>query len=129
MSAAARSPRERGRRQPGAGGAGGGTLMRAAVRAPVTALARTAIVLAVTAGLLALAEGATRLVLRFGTGAWPHTAASRVRAQQDEALRLYRRHPFLNAAPREGTRVHAFGKEAGWNALGYRSPERPLARP
>jgi len=103
--------------------------MRAAVRAPVTALARTAIVLAVTAGLLALAEGATRLVLRFGTGAWPHTAASRVRAQQDEALRLYRRHPFLNAAPREGTRVHAFGKEAGWNALGYRSPERPLARP
>jgi lysophospholipase L1-like esterase len=90
---------------------------------------RAAIVLAITAGLLALAEGATRLVLRWRTGSWPRTAARRLRAQQDEALRLYRRHPFLNAAPREGTHVHAFGKQAGFNALGYRSPERPLARP
>ncbi|HYL04878.1 MAG TPA: SGNH/GDSL hydrolase family protein [Thermoanaerobaculia bacterium] len=105
------------------------TLMRTPVRTLMRTLVRTAIVLAITCGLLALAEGATRLVLRWRTGAWPHTAASRVRAQQDEALRLYRRHPFLNAAPREGTRVHAFGKQAGWNALGYRSPERPLARP
>jgi lysophospholipase L1-like esterase len=113
VSPAARSSAERRRPRPGAGGI----------------LLRTAIILAITAGLLALAEGATRLVLRFSTGAWPHTAASRVRAQQDEALRLYRRHPFLDAAPREGTRVHAFGKQAGWNTLGYRSPERPLARP
>jgi lysophospholipase L1-like esterase len=92
-------------------------------------LARAAIVLAITAGLLAAAEGAARLWLRLRTGAWPHTAASAVRAQQDEALRLYRRHPFLNTAPREGVRVHAFGKQAGFNGLGYRSPERPLARP
>jgi lysophospholipase L1-like esterase len=92
-------------------------------------LLRAAIVVAITAGLLAAAEGATRLWLRLRTGAWPRTAASHVRAQQDEALRLYRRHPFLNTAPREGMRVHAFGKEAGFNALGYRSPERPLSRP
>lgn len=92
-------------------------------------LARAAIVLAITAGLLAAAEGATRLWLRLRTGSWPHTAAAAVRAQQDEALRLYRRHPFLNTAPREGVRVHAFGKQAGFNSLGYRSPERPLARP
>ena len=90
---------------------------------------RSAIVLAITAALLAAAEGGARLWLRLATGAWPRTAASRVRAQQDEALRLYRRHPFLNTAPREGARVHAFGKQAGFNALGYRSPERPLARP
>jgi lysophospholipase L1-like esterase len=110
---AAPSPAAGGRPRPSAGGI----------------LARAAIVLAITAGLLALAEGGTRLVLRWRTGSWPRTAASRVRAQQDEALRLYRRHPFLNAAPREGTRVQAFGKQAGFNALGYRSPERPLARP
>jgi lysophospholipase L1-like esterase len=89
----------------------------------------TAIVLGITAGMLALAEGGTRLFLRLRTGAWPRTAASHVRAQQDEALRLYRRHAFLNTAPREGARVHAFGKQAGFNSLGYRSPERPLARP
>jgi lysophospholipase L1-like esterase len=92
-------------------------------------LLRAAIVLGITAALLALAEGGTRLVLRLRTGAWPRTAASYVREQQDEALRLYRRHPFLNTAPREGARVQAFGKQAGFNALGYRSPERPLARP
>jgi lysophospholipase L1-like esterase len=101
---------------PGVGGVGG-------------VLVRAAIVLAITAGLLAAAEGATRLWLRLRTGAWPHTAATAVRAQQDEALRLYRRHPFLNTAPREGVHVHAFGKQAGFNTLGYRSPERPLARP
>lgn len=92
-------------------------------------VARAAAVLAITAGLLAAAEGGVRLFLRLRDGAWPHTAASRVRAQQDEALRLYRRHPYLDAAPREGMRVHAFGKQAGFNSLGYRSPERPLARP
>ncbi|HEY6322348.1 MAG TPA: SGNH/GDSL hydrolase family protein [Thermoanaerobaculia bacterium] len=101
---------------PGVGGVGG-------------VLVRAAIVLAITAGLLAAAEGAARLWLRLRTGAWPHTAATAVRAQQDEALRLYRRHPFLNTAPREGVHVHAFGKQAGFNTLGYRSPERPLARP
>jgi hypothetical protein len=52
-----------------------------------------------------------------------------VREQQDEALRLYRRHPFLNTARHEGARVHTFGKQAGLNALGYRSPDRPLPRP
>jgi lysophospholipase L1-like esterase len=92
-------------------------------------LVRSAIVLGITAGLLALAEGGTRLFLRLSTGSWPQTAASLVRAQQDEALRLYRRHPFLNTAPHEGAHVHAFGKHAGFNSLGYRSPERPLARP
>jgi|GEM_PF-610402 len=92
-------------------------------------LLRGALVLAITAGLLAVAEGGTRIVLRLRTGVWPHTWASRIRAQQDAALRLYRRHPYLETAPREGARVHAFGKQASFNALGYRSPERPLARP
>jgi len=40
------------------------------------------------------------------------------------ALRLYRRHPFLNTAPREGVDATAFGKQVSFNSLGYRSPER-----
>jgi lysophospholipase L1-like esterase len=98
-------------------------------RAPRGLPGRVLLSAAVTVALLALAEGGTRLVLRLRDGVWPATAASRARTQQDEALRLYRRHPFLDAAPHAGVRVHAFGKQAGFNALGYRSPERPLARP
>jgi lysophospholipase L1-like esterase len=92
----------------------------------VKAILRIAAVLAITAGLLLVLEGGTRLVLRLTTGAWPQTAASHARQQQEEAQRLYRRHPFLNTAPHEGVQVHAFGKEAAFNHLGYRSPERPL---
>jgi lysophospholipase L1-like esterase len=87
------------------------------------------LILAITLGLLALAEGGTRLVLRLRDGVWPETSVNAVRRQQNEVLRLYRRHPFLNTAPHAATRVHAFGKEASFNSLGYRSPERPLARP
>ena len=92
-------------------------------------LLRTLIILAITLGLMAGAEGGVRLYLRLRTGAWPETAASSVRRQQAEVLRLYRLHPFLNTAPRAGRRVRAFGKEAAFNALGYRSPERPRQRP
>jgi lysophospholipase L1-like esterase len=93
----------------------------------VKTVLRIAVVLAITAGILAALEGGTRLALRAATGVWPQTAASRARQQQEEAQRLYRRHPFLDTAPHEGVRVHAFGKEAAFNQLGYRSPERPLA--
>jgi lysophospholipase L1-like esterase len=104
-------------------------MVRAAETRMVRALSRTALVLAITLALMVLAEGGMRLWLRLCTGQWPHTAASSARAQEDEALRLYRLHPFLNTAPHEGAHVQAFGKRAGFNTLGYRSPERPLARP
>jgi lysophospholipase L1-like esterase len=69
------------------------------------------------------------VVGRLRSGAWPETAAVRFHGELSAALRLYRRHPFLNTAPREGARVRAFGKAASFNALGYRSPERPAAKP
>src|ERR1700687_2022848 len=92
-------------------------------------LLRSLIILAITLGLLAAAEASVRLYLRLRTGACPETAASPARRQQAEVLKLYRLHPFLNTAPHGGRRVRAFGKEAGFNALGYRSPERPRERP
>jgi lysophospholipase L1-like esterase len=38
---------------------------------------------------------------------------------------IYRPHPFLNTAAREGAATEVFGKRASINSLGYRSPERP----
>jgi len=49
-------------------------------------------------------------------------------AEIHRALRLYRRHPFLNVAPREGASAAAFGKQASFNSLGYRSPERSRSK-
>jgi lysophospholipase L1-like esterase len=78
---------------------------------------------------LAALEGGLRLASRLSTGAWPETRESRFRAELGRALALYRRHPYLNTAPREGAHAEAFGKRASFNSLGYRSPERPLAKP
>lgn len=84
-------------------------------------------------GLAAVAllavEGAARLALRARDGSWPATREARFRAEIGRALVLYRRHPFLNTAPREGARTVAFGKRASFNSFGYRSPERPRAKP
>ncbi len=72
-------------------------------------------------------EGGIRVAGRLRGGSWPQTAEARFRAELDEALELYRLHPYLNTAPVGGASVHAFGKQASFNSLGYRSPERPLA--
>lgn len=84
-----------------------------------------AIVVAATLALVLLLEGGTRVVVRWRSGAWPTTRLARFDGDVRSALRLYRRHPFLNVAPNEGERVEAFGRQASFNSLGYRSPERP----
>jgi lysophospholipase L1-like esterase len=87
-----------------------------------------AIVTAATLALALLLEGGTRLVVRWRSGSWPTTRLARFDHDVRSALRLYRRHPFLNVAPNEGQRVEAFGRQASFNSLGYRSPERPAAK-
>ncbi len=79
--------------------------------------------------LLGVAEAVVRLGTSLSSGAPAATRISRWRGELTSALRLYRRHPYLNTAPREGARVEAFGKQASFNSLGYRSPDRPLAKP
>ncbi len=79
--------------------------------------------------LLAALELAVRAALKIASGDWPETRASRFYSEITTALELYRRHPYLHVAPREGARVEAFGRRASFNALGYRSPERPLDKP
>jgi lysophospholipase L1-like esterase len=44
-------------------------------------------------------------------------------------ISIYRRHPFLLAAPLEGSHIDVPGMRASFNSLGYRSPERPLTKP
>ena len=109
--------------------------MEAALTPPGSALRKSLLgvllALAAVAVLALLLEGGLRLELRLVDvhGAWPETRESRFRAELDRALTLYRRHPYLNTAPHEGARVVAFGKAVAFNSLGYRSPERPLAKP
>jgi hypothetical protein len=79
--------------------------------------------------LLAGGEAALRLALRLHDGAWPRTRAAAFYDQIHLLRRIYRRHAYLNTAPREGGRVEVFGKRATLNRLGYRSPERPRAKP
>ena len=76
-----------------------------------------------------VAEGVTRVVIRFQSHSWPATQAVKFDTEIRGLIRLYRRHPFLNTAPREGMRVAAFGKQVSFNSLGYRSPERPAKKP
>ena len=86
-----------------------------------------AIVVAVL--LLAGGEVALRVGLRLHDGAWPSTKAAAFYDQIHFLRRIYRRHAYLNTAPREGGRVEVFGKRATINRLGYRSPERPRTKP
>jgi len=84
---------------------------------------------AVALVLLAGGEAALRVALRLHDGAWPRTKAAAFYDQIHLLRRIYRRHAYLNTAPREGGRVEVFGKRATLNRLGYRSPERPKAKP
>ncbi len=87
------------------------------------------LVTALALGLLIGLEAMVRVGKRSQDGSWPTTRGSRFYGEITTALGLYRRHPYLNIAPREGAHVKAFGRQASFNTLGYRSPERPLAKP
>jgi hypothetical protein len=78
------------------------------------------IILISTIVLGIVVEVGTRVVIRIKTHSWPVTRAVEFDTEIRDLIRLYRRHPFLNTAPREGTRVAAFGKEISFNSLGYR---------
>jgi lysophospholipase L1-like esterase len=84
---------------------------------------------AVAVLLLAGAEAALRVALRLHDGAWPRTKAAVFYDQIEILRRIYRRHAYLNTGPREGGKAEVFGKRATLNLLGYRSPERPRAKP
>lgn len=89
------------------------------------------IVVGVVAAVLlgALAEGAARLVARLRGGEWPQTQAERAHADALNRSLLYTVHPYLNAAPRPGATSTVNGRRASFNSSGYRSVERPLAKP
>jgi lysophospholipase L1-like esterase len=89
--------------------------------------ALVAVVLA--AGVALLAEAALRVAGRLRSGDWPQSRKSRFQAELESLRAVYRGHPFLNTAPREGGSVVALGKSVALNSLGYRSPERPLRKP
>jgi lysophospholipase L1-like esterase len=78
--------------------------------------------------LLAALEGATRLVLRVTTGRWPRTVAAEIDDGRRATSVLYRRHPYLLTAAREGARDPREDRIV-INSLGYRSPERPRPKP
>jgi len=82
------------------------------------------IILVSTIVLGILVEVGTRIVIRIGSHTWPTTKAAKFDSELRGLLELYRRHPFLNTGPREGMSAAAFGKQASFNSLGYRSPER-----
>ncbi len=56
------------------------------------------------------------------------TRVERFYRQIQQAVGLYRAHPYLNTGPKSGAVVEAFGKTASFNSMGYRSPERTLER-
>jgi lysophospholipase L1-like esterase len=84
------------------------------------------IILMSTIVLGILAEVGTRVVIRLQSHSWPATQAVEFDTEIRGLIRLYRRHPFLNTAPREGMSAVAFGKQVSFNSLGYRSPERQV---
>lgn len=88
-----------------------------------------ALALLLLAGLFAAGELALRVAGRVGGGAWPETEAVARHRGFAQLARLFRPHPFLVVAPREGAEVELAGKRAAFNSAGYRSPERPLAKP
>jgi lysophospholipase L1-like esterase len=81
------------------------------------------------AGLLAAGELALRVAGRVRGGAWPTTEAVARHRAFAQLARLFRPHPYLVVAPREGAAVELAGKRAAFNSAGYRSPERPVAKP
>lgn len=81
------------------------------------------------AALFALGELALRVAGRVGGGAWPATEAVARHRGFVQLARLFRPHPYLVVAPREGAAIELGGKSASFNSAGYRSPERPLDKP
>jgi lysophospholipase L1-like esterase len=79
--------------------------------------------------LLGLGEIVLRLAGRFRHGAWPQTRAADFYEQIRLLRRVYRSHAYLNTGPRESSSVEVFGKSVTVNRLGYRSPDRSLAKP
>ena len=92
--------------------------------------ARDAAIIVIMAVFLGvLLEIGTRVVDRLRSHRWSATKAAEFDAEIHRVLTLYRRHPFLNTAPRAGASAAAFGKRASFNSQGYRSPERPSIKP
>ncbi|MEM6794762.1 MAG: SGNH/GDSL hydrolase family protein [Acidobacteriota bacterium] len=85
-------------------------------------------VAALSALLLVAVEVALRLADRLESGTWRGTRVEQFERRIRTTFDLYRRHAYLNTAPRESSSATAFGKRASFNSLGYRSPERPLAK-
>lgn len=79
--------------------------------------------------LLLAAEALLRVGLRLRDGTWPQTRAAAFHDEIRLLRRIYRGHAYLNTAPREGGEAAVFGKRATLDGLGYRSPERPRAKP
>jgi hypothetical protein len=79
--------------------------------------------------LLISAEALLRVGLRLRDRAWPRTRAAAFHDQIRLLRRIYRGHAYLNTAPCEGGEAAVFGKRAALDRLGYRSPERPRAKP
>lgn len=75
------------------------------------------------------AEGLLRAWLRIQNGDWPTAEATRRFEDARIVRELYRARPFLGAGPREGAQVESHGRRAGFNRLGYRSPERAREKP
>ena len=79
--------------------------------------------------LAALVEGGARVAGRLRDGQWPQTYAERTHADAVHRSQLYLMHPYLNAAPRPGASSTVNGRRASFNSSGYRSVERPRAKP
>jgi lysophospholipase L1-like esterase len=79
--------------------------------------------------VLAAGELALRVAGRLTGGEWPATDAARQVRRGLDVRRLYTLHPFLNTALEPGAVVARHGKRVAVNAAGYRSPDRPLAKP
>lgn len=94
----------------------------------VTSRLRDLLLIAALSGLLLLLlEGGLR-GWRWLRGEPAETRVEKFYGQMREALGLYRPHPFTNTAAARAASVIAFGRRVSFNALGYRSPERPAAR-
>ena len=85
--------------------------------------------LVVTVVVLLIAEAGIRVFDRARFGHWTHTSIVTFLDGMREVTHIYREHPFLNVGPNEGTHTAPFGRPISFNSLGYRSPERPLAKP
>jgi hypothetical protein len=79
--------------------------------------------------LLGLAEAGLRVAGRLDGEVWPRTRIAEFYDQVLLLRRIYRVHPYLNTSAREGAAAAVFGKSVSINRLGYRSPERPKAKP